>query len=182
MHLAAGVRTWRVARLYNLKWNRCISETVRDKTHIHIQFLLTISILECWYFLLGQPVYTVKPVLNWPFIKRNFILNGNIFRSRDYHSIPWLNGKLASAGKCSGPLRFRLRQVLSYKPEGRGIASRWAGFFLIYIIFPAAIWSWGRLSLWQKRVPGILKKKPGVKGGRRVGLTTLPPSVSRLSK
>jgi hypothetical protein len=36
------------------------------------------------------------------------------FRSRDYHSIPRLNGNLASAGKCSGPLRFRLRQVLLY--------------------------------------------------------------------
>jgi hypothetical protein len=34
-------------------------------------------------------VNTVKPVrvLNGPFIKRNFVLNGNIFRSRDYHSI-----------------------------------------------------------------------------------------------
>jgi hypothetical protein len=46
---------------------------------------------------------TVKPVLN-----------GNIFRSRDYHSIPSLNGNLASAENCSGPLRFRLRQVLLY--------------------------------------------------------------------
>jgi hypothetical protein len=43
------------------------------------------------------------------------LLNGNIFRSCDYHSIPWLNRKLASAEKCSGPLRFRLRQVLLYK-------------------------------------------------------------------
>jgi hypothetical protein len=59
--------------------------------------------------------YTVKPVLNGPYIKRNFVLNGNIFRSRDYHSIPWLNGNLASAEKCSGPLRFRLRQVLLYQ-------------------------------------------------------------------
>jgi hypothetical protein len=37
--------------------------------------------------------YTVKPVLNRPFIKRNFVLNGN----------------MASAEKCSGPLRFHLR-------------------------------------------------------------------------
>ena len=29
-------------------------------------------------------------------------------------SVPWLNGNLALAGKCSGPLRFRLRQVLLY--------------------------------------------------------------------
>jgi hypothetical protein len=33
-------------------------------------------------------VITVKPVLNGPFIKRNFVLDGNIFSSRDYHSIP----------------------------------------------------------------------------------------------
>jgi hypothetical protein len=31
---------------------------------------------------------TLKSVLNGLFIKRNFVLNGNIFRSRDYHSIP----------------------------------------------------------------------------------------------
>jgi hypothetical protein len=58
--------------------------------------------------------YAVKPVLNGPCIKRNFVLNGNIFRSRDYHSIPWLNGNLALSEKCSGPLRVRLRQVLLY--------------------------------------------------------------------
>jgi hypothetical protein len=32
----------------------------------------------------------------------------------NYYSIPWLNGNLASAEKFSGPLRFRLRQVLLY--------------------------------------------------------------------
>jgi hypothetical protein len=56
-----------------------------------------LTILEC-------VPYTVKPVLN-----------GNIFRSRDYHSIPRLNGKLASAEKCSGPLRFRLRQTFTVR-------------------------------------------------------------------
>jgi hypothetical protein len=50
-------------------------------------------------------------VLNRPFIKRNFVLNGNIFRSLDYNNI---TGNLASAEKYSGPLRFRLRQVLLY--------------------------------------------------------------------
>jgi len=32
-------------------------------------------------------------------------------------SVPWLNGNLALAEKCSGPLRFRLRQVLLYFPN-----------------------------------------------------------------
>jgi hypothetical protein len=59
-------------------------------------------------------IITVKHVLKGPFTKRNFVLNGNIFRSHDYHSIPWLNGNLASAEKCSRPLRFRSRQVLLY--------------------------------------------------------------------
>ena len=47
--------------------------------------------------------------------------------------------------------------------------------FFIDIILPAALCPWGWLNLLQKWVPGTF---PGVKGGRCIGLTTLPASCA----
>jgi hypothetical protein len=67
--------------------------------------------------------------------------------------------------------------TLRYKPESREFDFRWGfwNFSSIWTFPSGALRPWSRRNLWQKWVPGIYA---GGKGGRCVGLTTLPPSCA----
>jgi len=71
-------------------------------------------------------------------------------------------------------------KVLCYKSEGRWFDPIWCQWiFYLYKILQIALWPWGRLGLQQKWASGVF---PGVKGGRCVRLTTLPPSCAVVTK
>jgi hypothetical protein len=71
-------------------------------------------------------------------------------------------------------------EALNYKPEGRRFEFRWGHcIFSIYLTLPAALLP--RVNSASNR-NDYQETSWRVKGCRRVGLTTLPPSVSRLSR
>jgi hypothetical protein len=74
-------------------------------------------------------------------------------------------------------------EALCYETEDRGIAARYGGFCSNLPNSSGRIMALGSTqSLTEMSTRNLKKNSPGLKGGRRIGLTTLPPYVSRLSK
>ena len=80
---------------------------------------------------------------------------------------------------CIGDRGSSVVQVLCYKSEGGLIPADVIGIFHWHKILLITLWPWGRLSLWQKWVPGAF---PVGKAGRCVRLITLPPSCTDVMK
>jgi hypothetical protein len=80
-----------------------------------------------------------------------------LFKDRERHSFLPLELGYAVA---------ELDEAQRYKSVGRGF---------IGLLFPASLWSWGWLNIWQKWVPEMFTvgRGGGGKGGRWVRLTTL---------
>jgi hypothetical protein len=52
-----------------------------------------------------------------------------------------------------------IQKTVIFKPEGRGIASRLGGFFLIYLILPAALFALGSTQPLTEMSTRNLKKE-----------------------
>jgi hypothetical protein len=76
---------------------------------------------------------------------------------------------------------WRMAEAL-HKPGVRGLDSRLSLQFLIYTILTVALWPWGRLGLWHKRVPGILPWGVTVADRMADSLTTFMCRLSRKSR
>jgi hypothetical protein len=98
-------------------------------------------------------------------------------RSCEHHAVVTDSSKLKQYD--TGARGSVVVEALCYKPKGSGFESRWGGFFSMYLILPV-IYGRGVDSACNRNE--YQESFWGVKSGRRVRLTNLPPFVSRLSR
>jgi hypothetical protein len=83
-----------------------------------------------------------------PFIRLTKEVKKGVLQSirTHFYEIKSNPGNFERLWKLKGARSNVVVKALCYKLERRGIASRWGEFFVIYLILPAALWPWGRLS------------------------------------
>jgi hypothetical protein len=79
MHFANHVRSWRVARLYNVQYSKItLSETVRNRIHVHIYTCL-LRIADTLTFQNTDLSFWNNPFINVIYIKHSFIIGTTVF-------------------------------------------------------------------------------------------------------
>jgi hypothetical protein len=125
--------------------------TVNDMQEIHPVIYPVLKLNHDWTRSLGLTIHEVK------------CTPSNTSRGTHISSLSVVNRRW----RCWLSLYVTSREVAGSIPHG--------DLENFQLHNPAALWPWGRLRLLQKWIRGIFH---GGKGGRCVGLTTLPPSCS----